>query len=116
MVNDWRAKVVGGMETAILLWEACCVPSLLHGAGTWMEMSNDTERRLNTLQQWFLRLILQVGPGAPLASLYWETACLDMGLRVWREKVMLVLHIRSLGCETLAGARPSSPASCSLLR
>ena len=29
IVNDWRSKVVGGMETAILLWEACCIPSLL---------------------------------------------------------------------------------------
>merc|ERR1712082_424294 len=67
-----------------------------------MEISRETERRLNTLQQWFLRLILQVGPGAPLPSLYWETACMDMGLRVWREKVLLVLHIRNLGQETLA--------------
>ena len=29
IVNDWRAKVVGGFETALLLWELCCVPSLL---------------------------------------------------------------------------------------
>ena len=102
IVDYWRARVVGRMETAMVLWEACCVPSLLHGACTWVEMSSETERRLNTLQQWFLRLILQVGPGAPLPLLGWETGFLDMGLRVWREKVMLVLHIRNLGQETLA--------------
>ena len=43
IVNDWRAHIVGGMETGLLLWEACCVPSLLNGAGTWMEISKATE-------------------------------------------------------------------------
>ena len=103
IVNDWRASVTGGMETALLLWEACCLPSLLHGAGTWVEMSRETERRLNSLQQWFLRLVLQVGPGAPLPSLYWDFHCLDMGLQVDREKLMLALHCRRLGEDTLAG-------------
>ena len=46
IVNDWRATVAGGMETALLLWEACCLPSLLLGAGTWVDMSRETERRL----------------------------------------------------------------------
>ena len=91
------------METALLLWEACCLPSLLHGAGTWTEMSGETERRLNSLQEWFLRLVLQVGPGAPLPSLLWDVHCLDMGLRVDREKLMLALHCRRLGEGALAG-------------
>ena len=43
IVNDWRAKSAGGMETALLLWEACCIPSLLSGAGTWTEISKQTE-------------------------------------------------------------------------
>ena len=103
VVNDWRAEVVGGMETAILLWESCCISSLLHGAGTWTDMSGVTERKLNSLQQWYIRLVLQVGPGAPLASLLWDFGILDMGLRVWIEKLMLLLHIRRLGKETLAG-------------
>ena len=34
IVNDWRAQTVGGMETALMLWEVCCIPSMLHGAGT----------------------------------------------------------------------------------
>ena len=78
IVNDWRAHTVGGLMTASILWESCCIPSLLHGAGTWVEISADTEKRLNTIQQWFWRLVYQVGPGAPLASLGWDTACLDM--------------------------------------
>ena len=103
IVNDWRAGVVGGMETAILLWEACCISSLLHGAGTWTDLSGSTEKSLNSLQLWYLRLVLQVGPGAPLASLLWDFGMLDMGLRVWIEKIMLALHIRRLDDRSLAG-------------
>ena len=44
----------------------------------------------------------QVGPGAPVASLLWDFALLDMGLRIWREKLMLVLHIRNLDKKSLA--------------
>ena len=46
MVEDWRSQVVGGMESALTMWEACCVPSLLHGAGTWVEITPAAERAL----------------------------------------------------------------------
>ena len=72
------------------------MPSLLHGAGAWMEVSKTTVKKLNQLQQWFLRLILRVGPGTPLAALAWDTGVLDMELRIWKEKLLLVLHLRSL--------------------
>ena len=102
IVNDWRAETVGGLETAILLWEACVIPSLLHSCSTWMQISKATENKLNNLQRWFIRLILQVPQGTPSASLTWETGLMDMKLRIWKEKVMLVLHIRSLDDNTLA--------------
>ena len=76
IVNDWRAEAAGGMEAAIIMWEACIIPSLLQGAGTWTQISAKTEQKLKSLQQWFVRLLLRVGPGAPLASLGWETGLL----------------------------------------
>ena len=94
--------MVGGMETAILLWEACCIPSLLHGAGTWVEIPEDSKTTLNKLQMWFLRLVLQVGPGAPHASLAWDSGCLDMDLRIKKEKLMMIIHLRELEEEALA--------------
>ena len=102
IVNDWRARVAGGLEVALMMWERCCIPSLLYGAGTWVNMTAGTVTRLNKLQNWFLRMLLQVGQGAPLTALAWETGCLDMGLRVAIEKVMLIHHIRSLDEDTLA--------------
>ena len=102
IVKDWRTDAVGGMETALTLWEACVVPTLLHGSGTWTNMAVGTERKLNSLQQWFVRLVLEVGPGAPLSALGWDTGLLDMRLRVWREKIKMVLHLRTLGETSLA--------------
>ena len=83
IINDWRAQSLGGMETALMLWETCCVPSMLHGAGTWVEMNTNTEKRLNTLQCWFVCLVLQIGQGSLVSGLLWDTALLDSGLWVW---------------------------------
>ena len=102
IVNDWRSEAAGGMNTALLLWEACLIPSLLQGASTWMEISSKTLKKLNSLQQWFVRLILQVGPGAPLAALTWETGLLDMKLRIYKEKLLMIMHIRKLDESSLA--------------
>ena len=102
IINDWRARAAGGLGTALLLWETCVIPSLLYGACTWVGMTAASVRRLNNLQRWFARLVLQVGPGAPNVALTRETGLLEMGLRVAREKVLFVLHVRSLGEETLA--------------
>ena len=52
--------------------------------------------RLNNLQRWFVRLILQVPQSTPAPALTWETGLIDMRLRIWKEKLMLILHIRSL--------------------
>ena len=45
IVNDWRSKVCGGMETALLLCEGCVIPSLLSGAGTWTLDRYNTSNR-----------------------------------------------------------------------
>ena len=102
IINDWRARAAGGLDTALLLWEACVIPSLLYGAGTWVAISAATIKSLNNLQRWFLRLVLQVPQGTPTAALTWETGVLEMGLRVKIEKLLLVLHIRSLDEDSFA--------------
>ena len=102
IVNDWRSEAAGGMNTAILLWEACIVPSLLQGASTWVEVAAKTIKKLNSLQEWFIRLILQVGPGTPLAALGWETGLMDMKLRIYKEKLSMILHLKDLEEKSLA--------------
>ena len=50
IVEDWRAQVAGGFESGLMLWETCCLPSLLHNAGTWVEMPAAALKKLNSLQ------------------------------------------------------------------
>ena len=71
IIEDWRAQVVGGFESGLMLWETCCLPSLLHNAGTWVEAAL---KKLQSLQGWFLHLLLRQGPGVPSSSLLWETS------------------------------------------
>ena len=72
---DSVLQTVGGMETALVLWERCCIPSMLHGAGTWVEMNQSKEKRLNSIQSRFVRLIYQVGQGSPVSALLWDNFC-----------------------------------------
>ena len=69
IVDDWRAGVVGGFKSGFLLWEACCIPSILHNSSTWVENPEAAVKRLEALHLWFLRLLLRQGPGVPTASL-----------------------------------------------
>ena len=102
IVDDCRARTVGGFTTGLFLWESCCIPSLLYNAGSWLNMSKEAEKRLDTLQSWYLRILLHQGPGAPSSAMLWEFSVLSMGRRVWREKLALGLHISRLGEDTLA--------------
>ena len=47
-------------------------------------------------------MAFQTGPGSPLASMTWDSGLLDMSLRVWIEKIMLIIHIRSMDEGSLA--------------
>ena len=67
-----------------------------------METTSETEKRLNKIQNYFVRLVLRLGPGSPLVAILWDSSLLDMKLRIWEQKVMMVFHIRSLDKDTLA--------------
>ena len=86
VINDWRATQVGGMESALLLWESCCISSLLHGAGTWVKIRSATEKKLNKLKILYILLILKIGPGSPVAAIMWDFSKLNFKFRIWIEK------------------------------
>ena len=46
IVDDWRSHLVGGFETGLLLLESCCVSSLLHNSGSWVDLSKPAEKQL----------------------------------------------------------------------
>ena len=56
---------------------------------TWTEIPKSVENR-------------PVWTGCPLSFTFWDTSCLDMSLRIYREKILLIGHIRKLDNNTLA--------------
>ena len=102
IVRDYRAQRIGGFFTALLLWEACAIPSLTYNCSTWIGMGRGEEEALAECQDFFLRLALGCGPGAPKQALRADFGTRSMKLRVWRAKIMLIHHIRQLEEGSLA--------------
>ena len=96
IVKDYRAQRIGGFATALLLWESCAIPSLIYNCSTWVGMGRGEEEALAEWQDFFVRLVLRSGPGAPKHALRADFGSRNMKLRVWKEKLMLIHYIRFL--------------------
>ena len=97
IVKEYRAQRIGGFATALQLWECCAIPSLTYNCSTWVGMGRGEEEALAECQDFFLRLILGTGPGATKHALRADFGTRNMKLRVWRDKIMLIHHIKNLG-------------------
>ena len=102
LINDFRAQRIGGFRTGLVLWESCAIPSLLFNCSTWIGVGKEELRRLEGLQDLFLRMLWAAGQGAPKIALRADTATRGMKSRIDREKVMLIYHISHLGENDLA--------------
>jgi hypothetical protein len=95
-VHDYRALRVGGFLTGLLLWESCCIPSLIYNCSTWVGMGREEEKVLNQSQDFFLRLMWATGPGSPRVALRADLGTQSMESRVWSQKILLIHHMARL--------------------
>jgi hypothetical protein len=102
IVKDYRAQLVGGFQTGLVLWESCVIPSLLYNSSTWVKMGKEEEKAVEDIQDYFLRLLWGAGPGTPRVALRADTATRSMVARIWKEKILLLYHISHLEVEELA--------------
>ena len=65
IVETYQMQGIGAMAAAKTLWEGAIVPSLLHGAGTWLGSSAETDSLCEELQLLFWRTIFQVPKSTP---------------------------------------------------
>jgi hypothetical protein len=65
LTEDFRMQGVGGCQSAIDMYEACIIPSLLSNAGTWVEMDEAAINKLDDLQDTFGRALLSLPLSAP---------------------------------------------------
>ena len=86
---------VGGCQFALDLYEACIVSSLLSNAGTWVEISDESVKLLDKLQDTFGKVLLALPASAQGASLRAALGLVGMKWRVWEAKIALLQAIRS---------------------
>ena len=93
VVDDRRADAIGRLTVAFDLWEMAVIPCLLHSSETWTNITRKSIKLLNKIQASYLRLVLAVGQGCPIITMYSETATLLMSnLDHSREVVIYVPH------------------------
>ena len=95
LVEDYRMQAVGGMQSAIELYEACIIPSLLSNAGSVVDMSQEAVDKLDKLQDTFGRVLLSLPQSAQRSSLQAALGLQGMKWRVWEEKILLIQAIRN---------------------
>ena len=95
-------QMIGGIKCGLDIWEMAIIPSLLNNAGTWINISDKSIDKLNSLQNIFLQTLLGVGRACPTPALCWDTATLDMRVRVQKAKLALIHHIMGLEGTSLA--------------
>ena len=86
IVEDIRSKVTGGIQTGLILWEACVIPYLLYNSSTWMEMKKSDIERLNKIDRMFYNLLLGV-QHCPSIGMYWDLGRLTILNRILKEKL-----------------------------
>ena len=102
IVEDFRMQAVGGLMSAWDLWNLAIIPSLLSNCGIWTEIDAISVQKLEEMQDAFVRRILQVPVSTPKVSLRSETGLLSMKLRIWGEKIKMVLAIKKMSKTFLA--------------
>ena len=102
VIDDCRAKVVGGMTAAFDMWEMSVLPMLLYNCETWVNIPESTMNQLIKTQNQFYRVALGVGIGCPIPCLYWQTGGMMMPNRILQKKLLFLHHVATLPTEGLA--------------
>ena len=95
-------QVVGGMLGALDIYNTCIVSSLLNNCSVWVDIQERSIKRLDALQNIFVKTLLHLPDSTPVPALRAITGQLGMKWRVWQEKLLLILAIRKLEEHTLA--------------
>ena len=102
VIEDYRSQHIGGLIIGIDIWELAVIPMILNNAGTWDDVSLESSKKLNNLQNTLLRYLLKTPRTTPLPALNWDFGVLLMDYRISFKKLCLAKHILSFGEDVLA--------------
>ena len=102
IIDDCRVNSVGGLLAGLDLWELAILPSLLNNCQTWVNISEDSLKLLEDLQNLMYRTILDVPRTCPIPALCWDLGGVLMKLRIEQKKLEFLWHLLNLDEGTLA--------------
>ena len=102
IIEDSRCQVIGGITTALTIWERSVIPFLLYSSENWTDMMKKSMETLTNLQNIFLRTAFATSHSCPIPILLFDTATLGMKLRIMKRKLMYAFHLEHLPVTSLA--------------
>ena len=94
IIEDFRMQCVGGLLGAFDIWEMAILQSLLNNSETWTEISNDSVKEFEDIQNSFIRMVLDSPRTTPKEALLWETGLISMEAQVFKRKLRFINHIK----------------------
>ena len=102
VIEDKRAKQVGGFNIALEIWDAAIIPMLLNNAESWTSISKRTHKVLDDLFNLFYRTMFRIGYGCPKVNFYWQCATLTVDSYILQKKLLFIFHLANLPRNSLA--------------
>ena len=100
-MEDRRAECLGGINTALLVFQQSILPTLWHNAETWINTSKKSMRIISGLYSSFFQTIFRIGSGTPQPNFYWQTAMLLPQYFLLQKKLGFLYHLVNLPEDSL---------------
>ena len=101
-MDDCHSHVTGGIQTGIDIWEMSVIPYLMNNSESWTSLPTAATEELDSLQNLFYRVLLQVPTGCPTPMMYWDCKGLLMSNRILKKKSMFLHHFATLDESSIA--------------
>ena len=96
VVEDKRARSIGGINLAFDLWSSSVIPMILYNGETWTEVLPKTFKVLNDLFLSFLHITFRIGTGCPKVILFWDSASWKAHHHLIQMKLLFIYHLHHL--------------------
>ena len=96
VIEDTRAKILGSVNIAFMIWETAIIPMLAFNSECWIGISKKTIKILDDLFHTFCRAIFRVSTGCPIPCFYWESASLKFSNLILQRQLNFVYHLANL--------------------
>ena len=102
IIDDCRVNTVGGLQSGLDFWEMSYLPSLMNNCQTWTDISEDSLKMLDCLQNTMYRVLLNVPRTCPFPALCWDLGGIQMRYRIVMKKLNFIWLLDNLDASSLA--------------